>query len=114
MHYSQHSEVRSNSQKKSGKLHSAIEKAQAIQQREQLQKVVLDKLHSDFGCKGNKDLSKIVTDHVCEYFEKEKVTEESLRQLKSKVAEAVGEYRKNHRSSSVKSGSAKGSQTCKK
>lgn len=43
MHYSQHSEVRANSQKKSGKLHSAIEQAQAIQQREQLKKMIIDK-----------------------------------------------------------------------
>ena len=34
MHYSQHSQVsRQDESKKSGKLHSAIEKAQAIQQR---------------------------------------------------------------------------------
>ena len=33
MHYSQHSQIKQEESKKSGKLHSAIEKAQAIQQR---------------------------------------------------------------------------------
>lgn len=59
MHYSQHSEVKSDSQKKSGKIHSAIEKAQAIQQREQLREVVTSKFVKDFA-KGNKNISKII------------------------------------------------------
>lgn len=59
MHYSQHSEVRSESQKKSGKLHSAIEKAQVIQQREQLRKMVTDKFNKDFA-NGNKNISQII------------------------------------------------------
>lgn len=33
MHYSKHEEVQSTTSKKSGKIHSAIEKAEAIQQR---------------------------------------------------------------------------------
>lgn len=42
MHYSQHSQSKPQPQesKKSGQLHSAIEKAQAIQQREQLRQMV--------------------------------------------------------------------------
>ena len=69
MHYSQHSEVKSDAQKKSGKLHSAIEKAQAIQQREQLRKMVTDKFNKDFA-KGNKNISKIIEDIVAQYFDK--------------------------------------------
>lgn len=111
MHYSQHSQVSSGEQKKSGKLHSAIEKAQAIQQREQLRQMVTEKFNKDFG-KGNKNISKIIDDIVSDYFLKEKVTEDSLRQLKAQVADAVGEYRKN--SHSVKASSVKGSQTSKK
>ena len=40
MHYSQHGQTKAEDSKKSGKLHSAIEKAQAIQQREQLRQMV--------------------------------------------------------------------------
>jgi hypothetical protein len=40
MHYSQHGQTKVEDSKKSGKLHSAIEKAQAIQQREQLRQMV--------------------------------------------------------------------------
>lgn len=47
MHYSQHSQVKPEDTKKSGKLHSAIEKAQAIQQREQLRQMVTEKFNKD-------------------------------------------------------------------
>jgi hypothetical protein len=40
MHYSEHAQTKPQDSKKSGKLHSAIEKAQAIQQREQLRQMV--------------------------------------------------------------------------
>ena len=59
MHYSQHSDVKTESHKKSGKLHSAIEKAQAIQQREQLRKMVTDKFNKDFA-NGNKNISNLI------------------------------------------------------
>jgi citrate lyase alpha subunit len=88
MHYSQHSQVKPEDTKKSGKLHSAIEKAQAIQQREQLRQMVTEKFNKDFA-KGNKNISKVIEDIVADYFLKEKVTEDSLRQLKAHVAEAV-------------------------
>lgn len=45
--------------KKSGKLNSAIEKAQAIQQREQLRQMVTEKFNKDFS-KGNKNITKII------------------------------------------------------
>ena len=63
MHYSQHSEVKTDSQKKTGKLHSAIEKAQAIQQREQLRQMVTDKFNKDFS-KGNQNITKLIEDIV--------------------------------------------------
>lgn len=53
--------------KKSGKLHSAIEKAQAIQQREQLRTMILDKFSKDFA-KGNKNVTKIIEEIVTKYF----------------------------------------------
>lgn len=49
--------------RKSGKLHSAIEQAQAIQQREQLRVMIVDKFNKDFS-KGNKNISKIIEDTV--------------------------------------------------
>ena len=73
MHYSQHSQVVEGDQKKSGKLHSAIEKAQAIQQREQLRQMVTEKFNKDFG-KGNKNILAIIEEIVADYFLKEKVT----------------------------------------
>ena len=88
MHYSQHTQLTSSQPKKSGQLHSAIEKAQAIQQREQLRQMVTEKFNKDFS-KGNKNISKIIDDIVADYFLKEKVTEDSLRQLKAHVSEAV-------------------------
>lgn len=110
MHYSQHGPAKAEDPKKSGKIQSAIEKAQAIQQREQLRQMVTEKFNKDFS-KGNKNISKIIEDIVGDYFLKEKVTEDSLRQLKTQVAQAVGEYKKT--SQSVK-GSEKGSVTSKK
>lgn len=110
MHYSQHSQVAPTDQKKSGKLHSAIEKAQAIQQREQLRQMVTEKFNKDFA-KGNKNISQVIESIVADYFLQEKVTEDTLRQLKVQVADAVAEYRKN--SKSVKASSAKGSQASK-
>ena len=83
--------------RKSGKLHSAIEQAQAIQQREQLRAMIVDKFNKDFS-KGNKNITKLIEDHVAEYFSKEKVTEESLRVLKQRVGKAVVDYRKDNKS----------------
>lgn len=88
MHYSQHSQQAPRESKKSGKLHSAIEKAQAIQQREQLRQMVTDKFNKDFA-KGNKNISKVIEDIVAEFFLNEKVTEDALRSLKAKVTQAV-------------------------
>jgi hypothetical protein len=65
---------KSQGSKKSGKLHSAIEQAQAIQQREQLRVMIVDKFNKDFS-KGNKNITKLIEDIVSDYFTKEKVTE---------------------------------------
>ena len=88
MQNSQHSQGSSGEQKKSGKLHSAIEKAQAIQQREQLRQMVTEKFIKDFS-KGNKNITRIIEEIVADYFLKEKVTEDSLRHLKAQVSDAV-------------------------
>lgn len=81
-------DAKSQGSKKSGKLHSAIEQAQAIQQREQLRIMISDKFNKDFA-KGNKNITKIIDDLVTDYFSKEKVTEDSLKELKQKVSKAV-------------------------
>lgn len=73
--------------------------------------MVTEKFNKDFA-KGNKNVSKVIEDIVADYFLREKVTEDSLRQLKAQVADAVAEYRKN--SQSVKAASSKGSQASKK
>jgi len=72
--------------------------------------MVTEKFNKDFA-KGNKNILKIIEDIVADYFLKEKVTEDTLRQLKNHVVDAVGEYKKN--SQSVK-GSSKGSQVSQK
>lgn len=69
-----HEDGKSQGSKKSGKLHSAIEQAQAIQQREQLRVMIVDKFNKDFS-KGNKNITKLIEDIVSDYFTKEKVTE---------------------------------------
>ena len=73
IHYSQHAPIKQEQTKRSGKLTSAIEKAQAIQQREQLRQMVTEKFNKDFA-KGNKNILKIIEDIVADYFLKEKVT----------------------------------------
>jgi citrate lyase alpha subunit len=86
MHYSKHAEVKSQSiSKKNGKIQSAIEKAEAIQQREHLRQMIIGKFSKDFG-KGNKTVQNIIESIVNSFFETEKVTEESLRNLKTQVA----------------------------
>ena len=67
-------DAKSSGSRKSGKLHSAIEKAQAIQQREQLRQMIVDKFNKDFA-KGNKNITKVIEEIVANFFEKEKVTE---------------------------------------
>ena len=81
-------DAKSQGSKKSGKLHSAIEQAQTIQQREQLRVMICDKFNKDFA-KGNRKITKIIDDLVTDYFSKEKATEDSLRDLKQKVSQAV-------------------------
>lgn len=66
-------DAKSQGSRKSGKLHSAIEKAQAIQQREQLRQMILDKFVKDFG-KGNKNIHKLIEEIVTDYFTREKIT----------------------------------------
>lgn len=51
--------------------------------------MVTDKFQKDFA-KGNKNINKIIDDIVADFFLNEKVTEDTLRQLKGKVSEAVG------------------------
>lgn len=104
MHYSQHSSVVSNPQNTSGRADSKVEKAQTIQQREQLKKMVTEKFVKDLS-KGSKNITKIIQDIVAKYFESEKVTEDSLRQLKATVSQAVGEYKQNNPTNSVKGSS---------
>lgn len=90
-------DAKSQGSRKSGKLHSAIEQAQAIQQREQLRVMIVDKFNKDFS-KGNKNISKLIEEVVTDYFGKEKVTEQSLRSLKDRVGRAVEEYRRDSKS----------------
>jgi len=90
-------DAKSQGSRKSGKLHSAIEQAQAIQQREQLRAMIVDKFNKDFS-KGNKNVAKLIDEIVTDYFGKEKVTEDSLRTLKQRVAKAVEDYRKENKS----------------
>jgi hypothetical protein len=87
MHYSKHEEVQSTTSKKSGKIHSAIEKAEAIQQREQLRQMILGKFLKDFG--RNKKAKEVIEEIVTDYFTKEKVTEDSLKALKARVRDAT-------------------------
>ena len=87
MHYSKHEEVQSTHSKKSGKIHSAIEKAEAIQQREQLRQMILGKFMKDFG--KNKRAKDAIEEIVTDYFVKEKVTEDTLKALKLRVKEAT-------------------------
>ena len=75
--------------------------------------MVTDKFNKDFS-KGNKNITKVIEDIVAEYFLNEKVTEDSLRQLKIKVSSAVDEYRKKNPTQNSVRGSAKGSTTSKK
>lgn len=84
----QNDDSKSQGSKKSGKIHSAIEKAQAIQQREQLRQMITDKFNKDFS-KGNKKIGKVIEEIVADYFSREKVTEDSLRALKQNVSKAV-------------------------
>jgi len=94
-------DAKSQGSRKSGKLHSAIEKAQAIQQREQLRTMICDKFNKDFS-KGNKAITKLIEEIVTDYFSKEKITEESLRVLKGNVSRAVDDYRKDNKSEKSK------------
>ena len=87
MHYSKHEDVQSTHSKKSGKIHSAIEKAEAIQQREQLRQMILGKFIKDFG--KNKKAKEVIEEIVTDYFVKEKVTEDSLKALKVRVKDAT-------------------------
>jgi hypothetical protein len=59
--------------------------------------MIVDKFNKDFS-KGNKNISKLIEDTVADYFGKEKVTEESLRLLKQKVARAVDDYKRDSKS----------------
>ena len=93
----QNEDAKSQGSRKNGKIHSAIEKAQAIQQREQLRQMITDKFNKDFS-RGNLKIKKIIEDIIAEYFGKEKITEDSLRVLKQNVSKAVEEYRKNSQS----------------
>lgn len=90
-------DTKSETSKKSGKLHTAIEQAQAIQQRQQLRKMITDKFIKDLA-KGNKNISKIIEEKVNEYFSKEKVTEDSLRVLKQNITKTVEDYRNDNKS----------------
>lgn len=59
--------------------------------------MIVNKFNKDFS-KGNKNIAKIIDEHVTDYFSKEEVTEESLRALKHTVANAVQDYRKDSKS----------------
>lgn len=59
--------------------------------------MIVDKFNKDFS-KGNKNIQKIIEGLVGDYFSKEKVTDESLRTLKSNVSKAVEDYRRDSKS----------------
>lgn len=62
--------------------------------------MIVDKFNKDFS-KGNKNINKLIEDLVAEYFSKEKVTEESLRVLKQRVAKSVEDYRKDNKTCKI-------------
>lgn len=59
--------------------------------------MITDKFNKDFA-KGNKVITKLIEDIVAEYFGSQKVTEDSLRELKQRVTKAVDDYRKDNKS----------------
>jgi len=59
--------------------------------------MIADKFNKDLA-KGNKNIQKLIEDQVAAFFEREKVTEESLRQLKQSVTAAVEEYKRESKS----------------
>jgi hypothetical protein len=59
--------------------------------------MIVDKFNKDYA-KGNKNINKIIEDVVADFFQKEKVTEDSLRQLKQAVSKAVEDYRRDNKS----------------
>ena len=75
--------------------------------------MVIGKFHSEHAIQ-DKNLRSVVVEIVDEYFEKQKVTGDSLRQLKVKVNEVVNDYRKRNKSGSNKASSVKGSSASKK
>ncbi|CAD8164507.1 unnamed protein product [Paramecium pentaurelia] len=72
----------------SARVKSAIERAGLLQQREQLREMLINKFTKDYA-QGNKNKEVLIQQIVNEYFINEQVTENSLKQLKTKVIEAV-------------------------
>lgn len=64
--------------------------------------MIIGKFFKDFG-KGNKNAQTIIEEIVNEFFLNEKVTEESLRELKAKVADATKHIKVPTEKGSVKS-----------
>ena len=73
---------------KSAKVKNAISKAEAIQQREQLRQMVLNKFINDLA-KNNKKKQDLIQAEVDAFFKIEKITEKSLKDLKNRVQAAV-------------------------
>lgn len=59
--------------------------------------MITDKFNKDFS-KGNKNITRLIDDIVADYFSREKITEETLRNLKQDVTKAVENYKKNSQS----------------
>eukprot|EP00825_Cyclidium_porcatum_P038651 TRINITY_DN4527_c0_g1_i4.p1 TRINITY_DN4527_c0_g1~~TRINITY_DN4527_c0_g1_i4.p1 ORF type:complete len:557 (+),score=167.16 TRINITY_DN4527_c0_g1_i4:224-1894(+) len=70
------------------KVKSTISRAEAIQQREQLRQMIINKFINDLA-KGNKKKQQIIQQEVDKFFKAEKITEQSLKDLKVKVQAAV-------------------------
>lgn len=56
MKATQQEDTKSQQSKKSGKIHSAIQKAEAIQQRQQLRQMIVNKFIKDFGKNNKKNI----------------------------------------------------------
>lgn len=73
---------------KSSKVKATISRAEAIQQREQLRQMVLNKFINDLA-KNNKKKQSVIEQEVNNFFKSEKITEQSLKELKNRVHAAV-------------------------
>ncbi|KRX10850.1 hypothetical protein PPERSA_12201 [Pseudocohnilembus persalinus] len=78
------------------KVKSTINRAEAIQQREQLRQMVLNKFITDLA-KNNKKKQAVIEQEVQNFFASEKVTEATLKDLKARVYAAVNQKQEHTR-----------------